>query len=338
MDGVLSPASPQRNRRHLGSRRGPPSHPLPMLGLDTDNGSEFINYEMLRYCQREKITFTRSRSYRKNDQAHVEEKNGSIVRRLVGYDRYEGIDAWQALYQLYVILRQYVNFFQPSMKLRHKERNQGHVSKHYDSAQTPCQRLLSSNSLNEDQKHRLQRQYETLDPVTLLLEMEHRQDRFWNLAHGRTATDSVTRPADKPLESTPETGAAIIPELKIQEGPRYYRRTPRPRGPRYWRTGRTHLSKYGRRFVSSCKSIRNKPPSSFLKTCRDNPRGLMRTGNFGPCSGECGNGAGNNNTQDCPSQTSSVPGQLRQPSGSRYNGPQRPGNTFGWISVAVQQG
>jgi hypothetical protein len=67
--------------------------PFPLLGLDTDNGGEFINYELLRYCEKEKITFTRSRAYRKNDQAHVEEKNGSVVRRLVGYDRYEGMDA-----------------------------------------------------------------------------------------------------------------------------------------------------------------------------------------------------------------------------------------------------
>ena len=69
--------------------------PVPLLGLDTDNGSEFINYEMLRYCQREQITFTRSRVNRKNDQAFVEEKNGSVVRRLIGYDRYEGLGAWR---------------------------------------------------------------------------------------------------------------------------------------------------------------------------------------------------------------------------------------------------
>ena len=83
--------------------------PVPLLGLDTDNGSEFINYEMLRYCQREQITFTRSRVNRKNDQAFVEEKNGSIVRRLIGYDRYEGLGARRELIQLYEILRLYVN-------------------------------------------------------------------------------------------------------------------------------------------------------------------------------------------------------------------------------------
>ena len=78
-------------------------------GLDTDNGGKFINYELLSYCEKEKITFTRTRAYRKNDQAHVEEKNGSVVRRLVGYDRYEGMDAGQALTALYSKLRLYVN-------------------------------------------------------------------------------------------------------------------------------------------------------------------------------------------------------------------------------------
>ena len=207
--------------------------PFPLLGLDSDNGSEFINYEMLHYCQREKITFTRSRSYRKNDQAHVEEKNGSIVRRLIGYDRYEGVEAWQALHELYVILRPYVNFFQPSMKLLQKTRNQGHVSKRYDSAQTPYQRLLSSKSLNQDQKRQLEQHYETLDPVALMREVEHCQDRFWSHAHGGTSTDSTPQPSP---ESTLEIAVTTSPIAKISGGPRFYRRTPRPSVSRYWRT------------------------------------------------------------------------------------------------------
>ena len=93
--------------------------PFPLLGIDTDNGAEFINYEMLGYCQHEQITFTRCRPYKKNDQAHndqahVEEKNRSVVRRLVGYDRYEGVAAWRDLAALYRVLRLYVNFFQYS--------------------------------------------------------------------------------------------------------------------------------------------------------------------------------------------------------------------------------
>ncbi|NDA64655.1 MAG: transposase, partial [Chitinophagia bacterium] len=111
--------------------------PFPLLGLDTDNGTEFINYALLEFCKENKITFTRSRAYKKNDQAHVEEKNGSIVRRLVGYDRYEGLDAYNALSELYAILRLYINFFQPSLKLLSKKRDGAKVTKKYDKAKTP---------------------------------------------------------------------------------------------------------------------------------------------------------------------------------------------------------
>ena len=156
--------------------------PFILLGLDTDNGSEFINYELLRFCKEHKITFTRSRAYRKNDQAHVEEKNGSIIRRLIGYDRYEGLDAQQALIELYAILRLYVNFFQPSLKLASKERHGSKVVKKYEKAQTPYQRLLNSSSLSSKQKNSLTLQYDKLDPVYLLKELERLQNKFWEHA------------------------------------------------------------------------------------------------------------------------------------------------------------
>ena len=154
--------------------------PVPLLGLDTDNGSEFINYEMLRYCQREQITFTRSRVNRKNDQAFVEEKNGSVVRRLIGYDRYEGLGAWRALIQLYEILRLYVNFFQPSMKLIEKQRDGARVKKRYDRAQTPYQRIIASGYLTKRKRERIEGLYWKLDPVTLLKERggPHRLDHL----------------------------------------------------------------------------------------------------------------------------------------------------------------
>jgi len=91
--------------------------PFPLLGLDSDNGSEFINANLLRYCQQEEITFTRSRAYKKNDQAHVEQKNWTHVRQFVGYARYEGATAWEALAALYAPLRRYMNFFQPTLTL-----------------------------------------------------------------------------------------------------------------------------------------------------------------------------------------------------------------------------
>ncbi len=153
--------------------------PFSLLGIDTDNGSEFINYELLNYGQDEKITFTRSRAYRKNDQAHVEQKNGSVVRRLVGYDRFEGYQAWQALTELYRVLRLYVNYFQPSLKLISKERKGAHVTKKYDTAQTPYQRTLASSSLSDTAKHSLTEHYQSLDPVGLLNSMEMLQDKLW---------------------------------------------------------------------------------------------------------------------------------------------------------------
>ncbi len=108
--------------------------PFPLLGLDTDNGGEFLNSELLRYCRTEKITFTRCRPYKKNDQCHVEQKNGSIVRRIVGYDRYEGGEACRSLATLYGVLRLYTNYFQPSLKLISKERAGSRVTKRYDRA------------------------------------------------------------------------------------------------------------------------------------------------------------------------------------------------------------
>jgi len=111
--------------------------PFPLIGLDTDNGSEFINAELLAYCEREKITFTRGRAYKKNDQCYVEQKNGVVVRQLVGYDRFEGEGAFLQLRELYRAVRLYVNFFQPSMKLHEKHRNGARIQKIYYPAKPP---------------------------------------------------------------------------------------------------------------------------------------------------------------------------------------------------------
>ncbi len=156
--------------------------PFSLLGLDTDNGSEFINYALLEFCKLNAITFTRSRAYKKNDQAHVEEKNGSIVRRLIGYDRYEGIDAYNALSELYAVLRLYVNFFQPSLKLLSKKRDGAKVTKKYDKAKTPYQRLMLSQYLTQIEKEKLEIQYNSLDPVDLFNNLVKLQDNFWRHA------------------------------------------------------------------------------------------------------------------------------------------------------------
>ncbi len=158
--------------------------PFPLRGIDSDNGSEFINAHLLRYCQDQQLTFTRSRPYKKNDQAYVEQKNWSIVRQLVGYERYESLSAYEALQALYQVVRLYVNFFQPSMKLLTKEREGSKVKKTYDPAKTPYQRVLDAAQVSEEVKASLRQQYATLNPVALLRHMQRLQAVFWQWAVG----------------------------------------------------------------------------------------------------------------------------------------------------------
>ena len=159
------------------------SLPFPLLGLDSDNGSEFINHHLLAYCQQKSITFTRSRPYKKNDNAHVEQKNWSVVRRLVGYDRYQSKEALVQLNRLYALVERYVNFFQPVMQLQEKHRQGARVRKVYDSPRTPYRRLLEQDALTQDRRQSLEQQYRQLNPVKLLREIDKELDRLWQLAH-----------------------------------------------------------------------------------------------------------------------------------------------------------
>ena len=156
--------------------------PFPLLGLDSDNGTEFINHQLCAYCQREGITFTRSRPYKKNDSAHVEQKNWSVIRRLVGYDRDTTKDAPEQLNRLYHHLRLYVNFFQPVVKLQRKTRHGAKVHKVYDSARTPYRRLLESGVLTTQQRYALRERYHSLNPVRLLSRINQTLDQLWTLA------------------------------------------------------------------------------------------------------------------------------------------------------------
>lgn len=165
--------------------------PFPLLGIDSDNGSEFINANLVRYCEQEEITFTRSREYRKNDQAHVEQKNWSVVRQFVGYDRYEGTTALRKLEALYQALRLYVNFFQPVQKLVAKERVGAKVRKHYDIAKTPYQRVLDSEHVSAMSKRCLREQYASLNPAALLRQIEALQEDLW---HSHERSSSAARP------------------------------------------------------------------------------------------------------------------------------------------------
>lgn len=211
--------------------------PFLILGVDTDNGSEFINYELLKYCEHKHITFTRSRPYKKNDQAHVEEKNGSIIRRLIGYDRYEGEIAWSALTELYSILRLYINFFQPSLKLRSKERNGAKIVKKYDLAKTPYQRLINCSHISEGKKLDLRSQYEILDPVKLLQDLEKAQNKFWLLAWKNDKELNQLLPQEVQNIIIPPTlnNKLCVTPASLPPN-RYYRRICKPLKPRTWRT------------------------------------------------------------------------------------------------------
>ena len=158
--------------------------PFPLLGLNSDNDTVFINAHLLRYTRRERITFTRCRPYKKNDQAYVEEKNWLVVRRLIGYDRYEGLAAAKALNAVYDCLRLWTNFFQPSMKLLSKERHGSKVRKVYAPARTPYQAVLQSPEVSEETKRKLQDLFRSLNPVSLKRDLDQRLEAFWHLAVG----------------------------------------------------------------------------------------------------------------------------------------------------------
>ena len=152
--------------------------PFPLLGIDSDNGSEFINKHLAAYCKLEKLSFTRSRPYRKNDNCFVEQKNYSVVRRAVGYQRYDTPAQLQLLNEIYATLRLYTNFFQPTMKLQFKQRVGSKVTKRYDRAQTPYQRVLTAPHIAKAKKELLRVKYETLNPAALKRKITLLQERL----------------------------------------------------------------------------------------------------------------------------------------------------------------
>jgi Integrase core domain len=214
--------------------------PFPILGIDTDNGSEFINVELLTFCEQEQITFTRGRPRKSNDQCYVEQKNGQIVRQVVGYDRFVGELAYRQLTELYRALRVYVNCFQPSMKLQTKQREGSKVRRTYDQAQTPMQRLLASGAVSPTKQQELLRITAALDPLRLLQQLEHLQKALWR--HAVTSSSESPVPAfllpfsvkqcteDKvPVDGIPGTP----PSLLKKERRRKYQKSGRPHD---WRT------------------------------------------------------------------------------------------------------
>jgi hypothetical protein len=155
--------------------------PFPLLGIDSDNGTEFINEALYKYCNKEKIDFTRSRPYHKNDQAHVEQKNWSVVRHTIGYERMETDEALTQLRAIYDDLRLYTNYFQPTLKLVGKKQVDGHTKRIYDEAKTPYRRVLAMAALPILAKARLSEQYMRLNPVALRTSIDAKVDLLYKI-------------------------------------------------------------------------------------------------------------------------------------------------------------
>ena len=165
--------------------------PFALLGLDTDNDSVFMNETVRDYCQQVGIEFTRCRPYRKNDQAWVEQKNGAVARRTIGYRRLKGLEAAAALARLYAALRLFVNFFQPSFKLAAKTRDGALVRKRYHPPATPCQRLMADPRTSEEVRCRVQELRAMLDPVRLLKEIRALQQQLVDIADKPTLGETA---------------------------------------------------------------------------------------------------------------------------------------------------
>ena len=207
--------------------------PMPVMGLDTDNDTVFMNETVNGYCAANGIKFTRSRPYRKNDQAWVEQKNGAIIRRLVGYRRFEGLDAATELGRLYASARLFINYFQPSFKLAEKHRDGARVRKKYHSPATPHQRLLDDPRTPPEVARRVGAVYATIDPVRLLQDIRAQQQRLVDIAdiplRGANATKSPPTIEQflaslKTAWREGEPNPATRPKLKVPRG----RRRPDP--------------------------------------------------------------------------------------------------------------
>ena len=201
--------------------------PFPIRGIDSDNDGAFINETLLEWTSRQGIEFTRSRAYRSNDQAYIEQKNGAVVRRFVGHHRYSGPLAGQMLVQLYQKLRLYVNYFQPSFKLLEKSREGSATVKRYSPPATPGDRLLQHQAVTDETKEQLTHHRVSLDPVALLHSIREAQAALVALSspdHGEPAQ-----------QESLEQFLSQLPTL-WQQGENRPTHAPRIRGPRHWRT------------------------------------------------------------------------------------------------------
>jgi hypothetical protein len=189
--------------------------PFGLLGIDSDNGSEFINGHLLRYCRGRKIQFTRGRPYKKDDNAHVEQKNWTHVRKVVGYERYDTEQVVALLNDLYRNeLRWMMNLFQPSIRLLKKERRGSRIIRKYDTPKTPLDRLIESGKGDAAKIAELKKLRESLDPFELSTIIDRKLKRIYSLANRRWSPRAETHDeaklkklVDMPILNTAEQDA-----------------------------------------------------------------------------------------------------------------------------------
>jgi hypothetical protein len=199
--------------------------PFTVKGLDSDNGSEFINWHLWRYCKTNKIQPFRGRPYKKDDNAHIEQKNWTHVRKLMGWDRYDTREAVDAMNNLYKNeLRLFMNLFMPSMKLLRKEHVGSKLKRVYDKPMTPFERVIASKQGDQVKIAELEKLYKTLNPFDLAKTIENKLEAIFKLANRRqspkvTAVQKTEQKEKRPLtkveEKTFERLSNIFPGLII---------------------------------------------------------------------------------------------------------------------------
>ncbi|HEX2713999.1 MAG TPA: ISNCY family transposase [Candidatus Acidoferrales bacterium] len=173
--------------------------PFPLRGVDSDNGSEFINWHLQRWCEQKGIQLTRGRPYKKDDNAHVEQKNWTHVRKLLGWERYDTHEAVEAINDLYRHeLRLWLNLFLPSVKLVKKVRLGSKVRRIYDAPRTPLERVKAGPQANPEKVARLEQFRKALDPFQLGRSIERKLDRIYRLANRRLSQKAVQQTPAEP--------------------------------------------------------------------------------------------------------------------------------------------
>ena len=196
--------------------------PFPVLRIDSDNDGVFINDTLTEYCADRSIEFTRSRAYRKNDQAWVEQKNGAVIRLYLGHERYSGQVAGQTIAHLHGAMRLYMNYFQPSFKLWEKTRNGSVVTKRYSPPATPCDRVTRHEAVSAEAKAALSERGAALDPVALLHAIREAQ----------SALAALVSPELRPTQGGERLEPFLArPHDRWREEQEHNGREPRARGP-----------------------------------------------------------------------------------------------------------